>query len=220
MTFTCEYCNKSFKRESSIAKHMCKNKQRYLQRDQQHVKLGLKFFNDWYRIAMGSKKPKTYEEFMKSQYYGAFVRLGLYVLETRVLSPEKYLVWLITNKIKIDNWSKDSVYNKYLADQSKKETAERGLERFVLHAESWSEKTGHHWSAYWTEVGTNRMVYDIKMGKISPWVLLAYPPAKKRLEQLPVEMLSEVADTIDLDYWTRKIDVNKPTVSWIKDVLP
>ena len=219
MTFKCEYCGRSFKRESSIAKHMCTQKKRHMQKDDQHVRLGHKFFNDWYRRAAGAKKQKTYEEFPKSQYYGAFVRFGLYNLESRVLAPERYLEWLVVNKVKLDDWSKDSVYNRYLSEASKNETAERALERFVIHAEDWSERSGHHWSAYWQEVNTNRMVYDIKMGKISPWVLLSYPPARSRLEDLPHEMLAEVADTIDLSYWNRKIEVNKPTVKWIKEVL-
>lgn len=219
MSFKCEYCGRSFKREGSLVKHMCTQKQRHLQKDAQHVRLGYKFFNDWYRRAMGTKKQKTYEEFAKSKYYGAFVRFGLYTLESRVLSPDRYLEWLIVNKINLAQWDKDSVYNRYLTDASKKETPERALERFVIHAQDWAERTGHHWSLYWNEVNVNRMVYDIKMGKISPWVLLSYPPARTRLEELPHEMLSEVADTIDLAYWNRKIDVNKPTVAWIKEVM-
>lgn len=219
MTFKCEYCGNTYKRESTLAKHMCRNKKRYLQRDEQHVKLGLKFFNDWYKRAMGTKKQKTYEEFMRSQYYGAFVRFGLYVLEARVLAPEKYLEWLINNRTTIDKWGTDSVYNAYLAEQAKRETAERALERYVLHAEKWSEKTGRHWSRYWQEANINVIMHDIKMGRISPWVMLSYEPAKEVLEGLPGEMLNEIADTLDLPYWNRKIAVNKPTVQWIDELL-
>jgi hypothetical protein len=220
MTYQCEYCSREFKRESSLVKHMCTQKKRHLDKDTQPARLGLKFFNDWYRRAMGAKTNRTYAEFAKSRYYSAFVRFGLYVMESRVLAPERYLEWLIVHQIKLENWSKDSVYNRYLADQSKKETVERALERFVLHAESWSEKTGNHWSRYWQEISMNRLIHDIKMGKISPWILLSYPPAKQRLEELPDELVTEVADTIDLAYWQRKIEVNKPTVKWIQEVMP
>lgn len=219
MTFKCEYCNNSFKRESTMMSHMCRNKKRYMQRDEQYVKLGLKFFNDWHQQAMGGSKKKNYDDFVKSRYYSAFVRFGLYVLETRVLAPEKYLTWLIKHQVNIDTWNKDSVYNRYLAEQSKLETAERALERFVLHAEKWSDKTGNHWSDYWKLVNLNTMVYDIKMGKISPWVFLSFSSAKERLDELPAEMLNDVASTVDLGYWQRKIEVNKPTVKWIEGIL-
>lgn len=219
MAFKCEYCKKSFKEERTLAKHMCRDKKRWLQKDSQEVKLGLYFFNEWYKIAMGATGTKDYKTFMKSQYYGAFVRFGLYILETRVLEPEKYLLWLITEQKKVDIWCKDSVYNEYLAQQSKKETAERALERFVLHADKWSDRTGYHWSEYWREVKPYSLVNDIKMGKVSPWVFLGYDPARERLDDLPPELLSEVADTIDLAFWNRKIKANKPTVEWIGEIL-
>jgi hypothetical protein len=198
---------------------MCRNKKRYLQKDEQHVRLALKFFNDWYRISMGSKGTKDYAEFVKSQYYGAFVRFGLYVLEARVIAPERYLEWLIKHQKPVDIWCKDSVYNKYLAEQSKKETAERALERYVIHADRWSERTGQHWTAYWQQVQPYTLVNDIKMGKISPWVFLGHQPAKERLFDLPSELLNDIADTVDLSFWTRKIDLNKPTVKWIGEML-
>lgn len=219
MNFICEYCKKDFKFEASIAKHMCKEKYRFMQRDVQHVKLGFKLFNDWYKRAMGAKKNKTYEQFIASRYYAAFVRFSSYILDARVHAPERYLEWLIVNQIAVDRWNKDSVYNLYLTDENKKETPERAVERYVLHAQSWSEKTGNHWSEYWKQAGINTILHDIKMGKISPWILLSYTPAKNILTNMPNEMLNEVANTLDLTYWNRKIDVNKPTVKWIEEIL-
>lgn len=219
MSHRCEYCRKEFKRESSLAAHMCEKKRRYLQKDEQHVKLGLKMFNDWYHIAMGASGQKDYNDFMRSQYYGAFVRFGLYILEARVFAPERYLQWLIKTKVPVDRWCKDSVYSEYLAEQSKHETAERALERFVLHAEKWSERTGRHWSEYWRAAPTHVVVNDIKMGRISPWVFLGYDEAKAVLDDMPMELLNDVADTIDLGYWKRKIDVNGPTVEWLNQIL-
>lgn len=219
MTHRCEYCGKEFRRESSIAVHMCRNKKRWLQKDQQHVRLALKFFNDWYRISMGAKQPKTYDVFMRSKYYGAFVKFGLYVLEARVLAPERYLSWLIEQKTQVDSWCKDSIYSKYLSEQNKHETVDRAVERFVLHVEKWSERTGNHWSQYWQLAPPHVIVSDIVMGRISPWVFLGYDEAKQCLDNMPIEMLDEIVNTIDLAYWQRKLDVNRPNVTWINEIL-
>jgi hypothetical protein len=219
MSFKCEYCGKSYKQERTIAAHMCRDKKRYLQKDEQHIKLGLTFFNEWYRIAMGHNGKKDYKAFMKSQYYGAFARFGLYVLEARVIAPDRYLSWLIVQQKPVDIWCKDSIYNEYLTEESKRETAERALERFVIHADKWSQRTGFHWTEYWNEVQVFSLVNDIKMGKISPWVFLSYNVAKQKLDELPVELLGEIADTIDLGFWQRKLTLNKPTVKWIDTVL-
>lgn len=216
---TCEYCNTQFKKESSLAAHMCRLKKRYLQRDEKHVKLGLKFFNDWYHLALGATGQKDYAQFAKSQYYAAFVRFGMYVLETRVLAPERYLHWLVKEKTRVDDWCKDSVYTRYLAEESKRETAERALERFVLHCERWSERTGHHWTAYWFEAKPFVIVNDIKMGKVSPWIFLGYSEAKQRLDDLPVELLSDIADTIDLPFWKHRINTSGSVVKWIEEIF-
>jgi hypothetical protein len=219
MTFVCEYCGHGFKRESTIANHMCIQKKRVLQKESQPVRLGFKFFNDWYRIAMGVKTPKTYEAFTQSRYYASFVRFGIYVLETRVIAPERYLEWLIKGQVPVDRWCKDSVYNNYLAEQSKCESADRALERFVLHAERWAETPGRHWSEYWHSVSVYTLLNDIKMGKISPWIFLGYSKAKEKLDSLPLEMLNEIANTIDLPFWQKKISQNQSTVLWIEQIL-
>jgi hypothetical protein len=89
----------------------------------------------------------------------------------------------------------------------------------VIHAEKWSQRTGSHWSEYWSKAQPHTLVNDIKMGKISPWVFLGYDAARRQLEDLPRELLNDVADTVDLAFWQRKIDLNKPTVKWITEIL-
>lgn len=219
MTWKCEYCGKEFKRESSIQRHMCVPKQRWLDKDSQHVRLAIKFFNDWQSMAMGKKHPVKFATFSKSRYYTAFTKFALYVLDTRVIAPERYLRWLVENRVVVDNWSKDSVYSRYLVDHNKKETVERAVERFVLHAEKWSERTGSHWTEYWARAMPHIVVNDIKMGKISPWIFLGHVPAKTVLDSMPGEMLGEIAATVDLEYWQRKLAVNKPSVKWIGEIL-
>ena len=86
--YKCEYCNRTFKRENSLAVHMCERKRRALSRTEKHVVAGYDAYNYWYKLAMGSKKNKTYEDFAGSQYYSAFVKFGRYVLDIRAISPE------------------------------------------------------------------------------------------------------------------------------------
>ena len=93
----CEYCGKSFKRESTLFVHQCEPKRRALQKNEKHVVTGYRAYNLWYKLAMNNKKDKTYEEFCKSQYYSMFVRWGHYVLEIRATDPEAYLKWLVDN---------------------------------------------------------------------------------------------------------------------------
>jgi len=56
--FKCDYCNRSFKRENSLAVHMCERKRIALNRNEKHVMAGYDAYNYWYKLAMGSKKNK------------------------------------------------------------------------------------------------------------------------------------------------------------------
>lgn len=215
----CDYCGKSFKRESTLAVHMCEPKRRALSRTEKHVVAGFNAYNYWYKLAMGSKKDKTYDEFAKSQYYSAFVKFGRYVLDIRAVNPESYIRWLTTNKIKLDTWSRDSVYNRYLVDHAKNETPERAVERFVLLAEEWSKRSGKHWNQYFDVAPAEVIVQHIELGKISPWVIYSSDKAQNFVESCPAELLQKIADTLDPGFWTRKTKLFPDDVKWIKETI-
>ena len=215
----CDYCGKSFKRESTLAVHMCEPKRRALSRTEKHVVAGFNAYNYWYKLAMGSKKDKTYDEFAKSQYYSAFVKFGRYVLDIRAVNPESYIRWLTTNKIKLDTWSRDSVYNRYLVDHAKNETPERAVERFVLLAEEWGKRSGKHWNQYFDVAPAEVIVQHIELGKISPWVIYSSDKAQNFVESCPAELLQKIADTLDPGFWTRKTKLFPDDVKWIKETI-
>ena len=217
--YTCDYCKRSFKRENSLAVHMCEKKRRALSRNEKHVVAGYNAYNYWYKLAMGSKTDKTYDDFAGSQYYSAFVKFGRYIMDIRAINPENYIRWLTTNKIKLDTWCKDSVYNKYLKDHSKTETAERAVERFVILAEDWALKQNRHWSEYFDSAPAHVIVNHIEMGKISPWIIYSSDKAQHFIDECPVELLQKIANTLDPNFWTRKTSLFPKEVKWIRDTI-
>lgn len=215
----CEYCGKSFKRESTLFVHSCEPKRRALQKNEKHVVAGFRAFNFWYLKALGNKKEKTYDEFCKSKYYGLFVRWGTYVLEVRATNPEAYLQWLIDNQVRDIHWTKDSTYDKYLADYSKKETVERALERFVKHTESWANTTGNNFNDYFDKAGYHVIYNDIRLGKISPWILFGSNRAQSIIDNLPNEYITGIASTIDIPFWRQKIKLYPKDVEFINSII-
>jgi hypothetical protein len=183
----CEYCGKTFKRESSMFAHTCEPKRRALQKNDKNVVIGYTAFNQWYRLAMGHKKEKTYAEFSKSKYY-----------------------W---------SWTKDSTYDKYLADYSKKETVDRALERFVKLAEEWASTHNAHFSEYFDKAGVHIIYNDIRVGNISPWILFGSDKAQAVLDEMPGEYITGIADTIDIVFWRRKLKLYPNDVAFINTVL-
>lgn len=217
--FTCEYCKKSYKRESTLATHMCPKKMRHMQKNDANVRIGYRAFQLFYKIGTNSKKDKTYNEFANSQYYAAFVRFGTYCIDLSIDDPAAFVEWLLRNGVKLDKWTSDKNFNAWIKERLKSESVDRAFERTVIFMTEWGEETGNDWNTYFDLVNTNRAVFHICSGKLSPWILFASDKAQYLIDRLNQEQLAMVAEYIDADYWQRKMAMNKADFAWVKEVL-
>ena len=217
--FKCEYCNKSFAKESTLAVHMCEKKRRHMNRNEKHVQLGYRAYQLFYRIGTNSKKDKTYEEFASSQYYIAFVKFGSYCVDLHVDDVPGLTTWLLKNQIKIDRWTSDQVFNDWLKSRLKTESVDRAFERTVLFMQNWANENNCAWNEYFEKVSSNMAVFHICSGKISPWVLFASNAAQEFLDKLNPEQLQMVVDYIDVPYWQRTFKKYPEDFSWVQKVL-
>ena len=60
--FGCEFCNRSFQRETSIATHLCENKRRWQDKDQAGNRIG---FQSWLEFYKKNKHTDKKEPFIK-----------------------------------------------------------------------------------------------------------------------------------------------------------
>jgi hypothetical protein len=109
--YGCEFCKREFARESTVLKHICEYKNRWLAKDRQSSRIAFQSFVHFYKKNSASKKLKTYEEFIRSAYYAAFARFGSYCVDINALNINRYIDWLLENQVKIDSWCLDSTYN-------------------------------------------------------------------------------------------------------------
>ena len=217
--FKCEYCNKSFAKETTLAVHMCERKRRHLNQNEKPVQLGYRAYQLFYRIGTNSKKDKTYEEFASSQYYSAFVKFGSYCLDLRVDDVPGLTKWLLQNQIKLDKWTSDQVFNNWLKSRLKTESVDRAFERTVLFMQTWADENNQSWNHYFEKVSSNLAVFHICSGKISPWVLFASDQAQAFLDKLNPEQLQMVVDYIDVPYWQQTFKKNPEDFEWVQQVL-
>lgn len=217
--FKCEYCNKSFAKESTLAVHMCEKKRRHMNRNEKHVQLGYRAYQLFYRIGTNSKKDKTYEEFASSQYYIAFVKFGSYCVDLRVDDVTGLTTWLLKNQVKLDRWTSDQVFNDWLKSRLKTESVDRAFERTVLFMQDWAAENQQEWNQYFDKVSNNLAVFHICSGKISPWVLFSSDKAQDLLDRLSPEQLQMVVDYIDAPHWQRTFKKYPEDFDWVKQVL-
>ena len=199
---------------------MCEKKRRALQKNEKRVQLGFYTFNQFYKLSTKSKKDKTYEDFCKSPYYNSFVKFGSYVNNVKPLYVEKYIDYIVTSGIKLEQWCKDELYEKYAIDVIKKENVFTALERSILTMTEWAkENPPAIWNHYFNLVNTNRAVYHIKDGKISPWIILNSISGKKMLSKLNDEQLKMIYHIMDPEHWATKFTKQHKDVELVKEII-
>jgi hypothetical protein len=217
--FVCEYCNTGYSKEKTLIVHICEQKRRHLQQKEKRVQLGFYAFNQFYKLSAGSKKEKTYTEFCKSQYYNAFVKFGSFISNVRPLYPEKYIDYVVTSRVKLDHWCKEEMYEKYAIELIRKEGVETALERSVMTMMEWAaENEPAPWNHYFQHIGLNTAVWNIKDGKISPWLILNCKTGKDMLSKFNDEQLNMIYHVLDPSHWAMRFKRNPKDVELVKDV--
>ena len=181
-TNRCTYCGKEFAKARTLQVHLCEPKRRYLQKDEKWVVNAFMVFQRFYQIHQHNSKLKTYDEFVKSAYYNAFVKFGRFIMHINPLYPEKYIDFVLRSKIKLDHWARDDLYETYLIEALKTEPVESALQRSITTMMDWATEQNAQWSDYFRLVNTNRAVQHIQQGKISPWLLLGCSAGKRMLK--------------------------------------
>jgi len=217
--FVCVHCRTKFTKEKTLMVHMCEQKRRHLAQNEKHVVMGFYTFNKFYEIAQKSTESKTYSEFSKSPYYNAFVKFGSFVSNINPLYPNKFIEWIVKSGVKIDHWCRDELYEKYIVHLIQTESVETALERSIKHMSLWAEKNNSMWNHYFNYVSTNRAMFDIKDGKVSPWLILNSNSGKKLLDQLDDTQLSAISNIIDPIFWSKKFKSSKQDIELVKQVI-
>jgi ribosomal protein L37AE/L43A len=216
--YTCTHCNSKFTKEKTLIVHMCEQKRRHLAKGEKHVQVAYQAYVRFYQISQKQDKIKTYDEFAHSPYYNAFVKFGSFVSNVNPLYPDKYIDYVVTSGVRLDHWCRDGLYEEYVLHLIKTENVETALERSIKHMTDWAEANNSVWNHYFNYVSTNRAVYDVKDGKISPWLLLNSVSGKKLLGGFNDEQLTAVGSIIDPVFWKKKFHNQFDDVELVKQV--
>ena len=220
--FTCKYCDKEFRKESTLSVHQCETKRRWQQEKESWVQLGLKAYLRFFEVTQGSAKLKSYEDFVRSPYYSAFVKFGAYCQQIRCINFSNYLDWLLKNNKKLDHWTSDKLYSEWLPNYLRHEAVQDALERALKEMELYAEahpdlKNG--FTDYFRYGNANRICHHITTGRISPWIIFNCTSGVEFLESLSEEQVMIIMPWIDPDYWARKFKDYMADTEWTKEIL-
>lgn len=217
--YKCEYCNKVFKRESTLSVHMCERKRRYMSKNDKDVQLAFRSYQLFYRIGTNAKGDKSFDDFAASQYYTAFVKYAKYCIDLRVDDVAEYTRWLLKNQVRIDKWTSDRNFAAWIKTRLKTESHDRAIERTIMFLQEWSKESGNNWNEYFRIIPPNLAVFHICSGKISPWLIYGSSQAQELLDKLSSEQIKMVTDYIEPIYWQRVIQTKPEEMTWVEGIL-
>lgn len=202
--FVCDHCGGKFTKEKTLIVHMCEQKRRFLAKDDKSTVLGFTTYNRFYRLTQKAKTDKTYEEFCRSPYYNAFVKFGSFISNVNPLYPDQYIDFVVKSGVKLDHWCREELYEKYAIHLIRTEPVEIALERSIDTMTLWAKENNAQWNHYFRYVSTSRAMFNIKDGKISPWLILNSTTGKDLLNKLNDEQLEAIGAMIDPVFWRKK----------------
>ena len=154
-----------------------------------------------------------------SPYYNSFVKFGSFVSNVNPLYPERFIDYVVSSGVKLDHWCRDELYEQYVFDLIKREPVETALERSISHMLAWANDNNAQWNHYFHYVSLSRACYDIKDGKISPWLILNSTSGKTMLQKLNDEQLMHIQNIIDPPFWVSKFKKLPADVALVKEVV-
>lgn len=206
-------------KEGTLVVHVCEQKRRHLAQHEKHVVLGFDTYQRFFKLTQNSKHDKTYDEFAKSPYYNAFVKFGSFVSNVNPLYPDRFIDYVVRSGVKLDHWCRDEIYDKYVVDLIKTETVETALDRSIKHMMDWGNNNNAAWNHYFLYVSLSRAVFDVKDGKVSPWLILNSHNGKEMLKKFNDEQLQAVNVILDIPFWLNKFKKLPADVELVKQVV-
>ena len=215
----CQYCNRSFARESSLLVHICETKRRYQEQTEIGVQIGLRAYLRFYEISQGSARLKNFDDFVTSPYYKAFVKFGRYCQSVRAVNVARFIDWVIQKNKKIDQWARDSVYSEYLLEYIRLENVSDALVRAIETAQDWEDKTQNPIKDYLRFGNDNALCYAITTGRLSPWAVYNCDSGVEFLNRINQEQLAMIWPWIDADFWIKKFRDYTADQEYAKEIL-
>jgi hypothetical protein len=218
--FVCKYCKKSFKKESTLFVHMCEKKLRFEQKDEPGVRLGFMTYQKFYEYTQGSAKTKTYDVFVESPYYNAFIKFGRYMIDIKCVNSILFAEYVIKSGKKLDYWCKDSIYDEWLYEYLRRERADDTLDRAFSTMQKWSDNhPPAPFNHYFIHCNKNIVMLDIAAGRISPWLLYNCDTGLEFLGKLSDADVNMVYKWIDPPYWQKHFSESVADTEFIKNIL-
>lgn len=215
----CEHCGRSFTRETTLLKHLCEQKRRWLDQDKKTNRIAYNLWKTYYQKHHPNKRNLDYKEFTKNSYYNAFIKFSSYCISINAVNIDAFFNFLLQQRTPIDSWSSDTSYTKYLIDYLRVENNMDAVKRSVENLLDITNDQNIRINDAFKFLNPNKLCYMIANGKISPWVLYNSTTGIEFLSQLNPDQTRLIFEYIDPEKWNIKFKREPDKVNEVKELL-
>lgn len=198
---------------------MCVKKQRHMDINTDGFRFGFRAFQKFFNLTASSKKTKTHQDFIDSQFYIDFIKFGNHLALLKPIHIEQYIEFVIMNGVKLKDWTNDTVYYLYVQNLVKTEPAVSATERTISEIIKWCDSNNVTFDNFFSKITANEGAHLIKIGKISPWVLYLASSGENLMNEFNEDHAKMIGDIVDPGFWMRKFKKSDDDVSYIKNLL-
>jgi hypothetical protein len=207
--FICEFCGHQVAKEATLIRHYdnCQKKMRFEIRNTNEVQTAFKL---WLSI---QNNTRPIDDFEKSNLYKTFIDFVMDSKDKGFDHIEQYGQWLLSNKISVYHWKKQSFYNQFLTSFISSENPRDAVIRSLTYIEDIG-----YLGRFFTTCPVGRILTMIETGKISPW-LIFLTDSGHFIARLKGEKLEYFFKLINISVWELKEKRFQKTCTKIRNDL-
>jgi hypothetical protein len=216
----CQFCGKQLTSERRLLSHKCKVKTRYLQRDDKAVRYCFTAYQKFYARSMRRRTPPDYDNFAKSTMYNEFVAFGKHIIALNAINPLTFIDFLLLAQVDLRDWTRQSVYQRYVIEMAKNEPPLEALERNLMLMQEWAlQHPPAELRDFFRQIEPALAVLWIESGRISPWILLTANSTGELQKRLTPEQRAYIDQLVDGTFWSLKLQRHEAEVADMREVL-
>jgi hypothetical protein len=130
-----------------------------------------------------------------------------------------YIDWLLKEKVSIDNWTSDRIYERYLIQYTRLEDGMDAVKRSVDTLLQFAETDNIQVGDVLRYTNANKICHKIVSGKLSPWLLFNSDSGQYFLSTLNSGQTEMIFEYINPDIWNIKFKRESQNVADVRNLL-
>lgn len=218
MNLTCPHCGKTFKMESRLLAHQCKEKTRFEIAKTLPGARGYNLYVKWFTLQ--SRGTPSKDAFLVSKYFNAFVEFAKFISRVKMSDPDFYIRSMIRKNFPPEMWRLDATYTMYLESIVYNMPPIEQISKTIRFLDRMCDKAECDYVTLINTMEASELLFFIRQGEITPWILMHSMKIKEVfMDPDHEDEYAALKQLIKPAYWKYKFGKQPDMVRFAKSVV-